>query len=153
MRLVFIVSKIYSRQWSYKDIMFRSRDASRGIASVCGFRSGRIRGRQNRRLQRLPRRGDLHGVILFVGAEGQLELVGDLRPELAQHVPSHIAGNTETNSAGRGAEAPRISGMVKISDQLGADGAEPLGAIEHPFARVTMGNEAVFERVSEPRWC
>ena len=81
--------------------------------------------------------------------EGQFELVGDLRPELAQHVPPHVVGHAEGHTLRGGAETSRIIRMIEIRYQLGGYGGRPLGVVEDELARIAGGHEAVLERMNQ----
>ena len=72
-----------------------------------------------------------------------MEPACDLWPEFAQHIETHIRGDAEARSLGRGPEAALVARMVEVADGLGTGCAHPFRIIEHQVAGIAVGHKHV----------
>ena len=83
-------------------------------------------------------------------AEGNVEFVGDLRPEFAENVESGTLQDVEAHMLCDRVRAVRCARMIETTEERACGGAGPFRNIGHLPAIVSMGNHRVAERMEEP---
>src|ERR1019366_9714648 len=69
--------------------------------------------------------------LLTHAAERQIELASYFRPELAQHVESHVLKDVKSAIPRRRGHARLVAGMVQIVERQRTPRRQPLGVVEH----------------------
>src|SRR5437016_6385331 len=79
-----------------------------------------------------------------------MELAGNLRPEFPGHIEGHVGADADPGPFRYGAKSPLVIRMIHIAQSLGAGGSEPFRVIGHKVAGITVRDEGVAQRISEP---
>lgn len=82
-------------------------------------------------------------------AEGQLELVGDFRPEFAEDVETHVLEDAVAYPLRCSRETALAIRVVGVVQHDCARGAQPFGKIKHACAIVAMSYNGVLHRVKQ----
>ena len=102
----------------------------------------------------LPR-GLLGGGIRVVAhrlgsaAEGQPEFTGNLRPEFAEHVETHVLKDAVAHPLRCWSEPALVARVIHVAQDDRARRPQPFGKIEHAIAIVAVGHEAMLHRMEK----
>src|SRR5260221_14750465 len=82
-------------------------------------------------------------------AEGQLEFAGNLRPEFAEDVETHVLEDAVAYALRCGRETALAIRVVGVVQHDRACGAQPFGKIKHACAIVAASDDGVLDRVEQ----
>ena len=80
-------------------------------------------------------------------AEGELEFPGNLRPEFAEGVESHVLKDAVGDPLRCGTEAALVVRVIGVAQHDRARRAQPFGKIKHALAIVAVSHDRVLHRV------
>lgn len=75
--------------------------------------------------------------------------MGDLRPELAERVESHVAQNAEPQRFRGWRKSAFVAGVINVAQTDCARRPEPFRKIEHAIAIVGVSHDCVLQRVEQ----
>src|SRR5216684_5726043 len=82
-------------------------------------------------------------------AERQLEFPGNLRPEFAQHVETHVLQDAVAHALRCWRETALVVEMICVAQHHGARRAQPFGEIEHAPAIIAVRYHRVLHRMEQ----
>ncbi len=75
--------------------------------------------------------------------------MGDLRPELAERVETHVAQNAEPQRFRGWCKSAFVAGVINVAQTDCARRPEPFRKIEHAIAIIVVSHDDVLDRVEE----
>ncbi len=86
---------------------------------------------------------------LGFSAEGQFEFTGNLRPEFAEHIETHVLEDAVANPLSCWSETALIVWVIRVAQHDRARRPQPCGQIEHAFAIVAMSHDCMLQRMEQ----